>query len=915
MHRHIYLSFVLLFLLLPLTNSQPQDYYLKEYKKAEQLYFLENPTEETDQQALQLYHRVAIHLSGIKSYDSIVFDCYLKSGILQQSAGEQSEAIASFGLANAIQQNSSLSDSLRFKPYLFIGTAHYSLNNFDSAAYFFNLAEALLARYPRLGEQERLFNKKGTMYYETGNYIQSKFYFEKALSVIDTTTESKRYFLVNYKNNIASALRKLQQYREALEIYQSLLPYGIERNGLLHNMGDTYLGMGDYRKAIEYLRSTSYANEKKYNDLGFAYLKVGQLDSAETYLNKALSFSNLHQKSTTIGVTLSNLAELNVLRANVSKALQLYQLSIIQLDPDFNDERITENPKDFRGIHSYFNLFEAIAGKANAWHRLYQSNGKEADLIAAINTLEAGLRLANQTESTYESDEARLFLNERVQPAYQSLVNWYLHLFQNTHHQPWLQHAIQVSEISKAAVLQAGVQQLELKGIRGLPQELISKEKNLKGILTRTSLLMNTSEDSSQLMLLQQQLLDAEIELSKVHEQLNSQPSYTSLWNRSAVDISKIQKALSNEEAIVSFYFTGTSLVTFVVDKDSVDYSTYNGQATIIDQIKALIPAMNMEANSEEITSLSSQLYNQLFKPILPLVKQHARLIISPHNELSYLPFELLRDENGKQLLNEFAFRYTYSIAFLDRKTNSEKNSQLAAFAPFASASFPPLGLNSIPASRKEVSSLKGRIYLDSVATKQSFIELSSRSGVIHLATHAATNDSLPLESFIAFYPNKPELTSFKLFEPEIYNLDMQASRLIILSACETGRGKLIKGEGILSFSRAFSYAGCPSIITSLWKADDESTAYICTRLHHYFSKGLTKDLALQKAKLDYLDDKNIPSQFKLPRYWAHLILIGDASPVEDDIISSIKMAILLIAGIVVIVVILTATRILKRSI
>jgi CHAT domain-containing protein len=102
----------------------------------------------------------------------------------------------------------------------------------------------------------------------------------------------------------------------------------------------------------------------------------------------------------------------------------------------------------------------------------------------------------------------------------------------------------------------------------------------------------------------------------------------------------------------------------------------------------------------------------------------------------------------------------------------------------------------------------------------------------------------------------------------------------VVLSACETGKGKLIQGEGMLSLSRAFSYAGCQSIITSLWKADDQATAYIATRLHFYLSRGLDKDIALQKSKIDYLNDKEIEQRFKLPLYWANMVLVGDPSPV-----------------------------------
>jgi len=103
----------------------------------ETLYNLENPTEKTDQQALQLYQQVAKALSGKPQYDSLVFQCHLKSGILQQTANEQQSSVNLFRLAINVQKHSSLPDSLLFQPFLYIGSAHYAWNDFDSAAFFF----------------------------------------------------------------------------------------------------------------------------------------------------------------------------------------------------------------------------------------------------------------------------------------------------------------------------------------------------------------------------------------------------------------------------------------------------------------------------------------------------------------------------------------------------------------------------------------------------------------------------------------------------------------------------------------------------------------------------------------------------------------------------------------------------------
>ena len=173
------------------------------------------------------------------------------------------------------------------------------------------------------------------------------------------------------------------------------------------------------------------------------------------------------------------------------------------------------------------------------------------------------------------------------------------------------------------------------------------------------------------------------------------------------------------------------------------------------------------------------------------------------------------------------------------------------------------------------------KICQDPRRLKVQFVSLSGQYPVIHLATHAVANDSNLLGSYIEFYGLKKEAdTIHRLYEQEIYTLDLKSARLVILSACETGNGLLVNGEGIISLSRAFSYAGCKSVITSLWKADEISTTFICRRLHHYLQKGFAIDRALQQSKIDYLESNEIEDRFKNPAYWAHLVLIGDYRPV-----------------------------------
>jgi CHAT domain-containing protein len=117
-----------------------------------------------------------------------------------------------------------------------------------------------------------------------------------------------------------------------------------------------------------------------------------------------------------------------------------------------------------------------------------------------------------------------------------------------------------------------------------------------------------------------------------------------------------------------------------------------------------------------------------------------------------------------------------------------------------------------------------------------------------------------------------------RLHAYEIYNLRL-GSNLAVLSACNTGYGEINRGEGIMSLSRAFMYAGCPSIVMSLWRAKDQPTTQIITRFFEKLKDEIPKDEALRQAKLNYLQ-KADPLKAH-PANWATFVLLGNAEPVQ----------------------------------
>jgi CHAT domain-containing protein len=190
-----------------------------------------------------------------------------------------------------------------------------------------------------------------------------------------------------------------------------------------------------------------------------------------------------------------------------------------------------------------------------------------------------------------------------------------------------------------------------------------------------------------------------------------------------------------------------------------------------------------------------------------------------------------------------------------------------------------------LPASTAEINRgsklFNGKAFIREQATHENFSAVAGHTGILHLATHAFLLPDAPLESGLYFYPDDGEheiAATSQLTMFDIYNSEVGAD-LVILSACSTGDGDLTAGEGPLSLARAFSYAGSNSVVMSHWRANDASTADIVQRFLEYLVAGEPKDIALQKAKKDFLATAD--PFMAHPFFWAGVSLYGDPESMD----------------------------------
>lgn len=164
-------------------------------------------------------------------------------------------------------------------------------------------------------------------------------------------------------------------------------------------------------------------------------------------------------------------------------------------------------------------------------------------------------------------------------------------------------------------------------------------------------------------------------------------------------------------------------------------------------------------------------------------------------------------------------------------------------------------------------------------ATEDVLTQGAEQYGIVHLATHSVIDDENPMNSHLVL--SKGETHDGVLHTHEIYDLDLKA-RLAILSSCNSGVGKHETGEGVMSLAHAFAYAGCPSIVMSLWEVDDKATAPLMADFYKHLAQNQPLDQAMQQAKLEYISTHK--KQQAAPFYWAAFNTWGNVKPLEVSV-------------------------------
>lgn len=343
-----------------------------------------------------------------------------------------------------------------------------------------------------------------------------------------------------------------------------------------------------------------------------------------------------------------------------------------------------------------------------------------------------------------------------------------------------------------------------------------------------------------------------------------------------------------DHSSILQFAQANDSLISVVYQNS--EFKTYKHGS--INEASKLLQKYNNQLDKPDSNESFNQTSNEIYSFIFnKYPKLNQNLIIIPDHNLSSLNFSsLLKSASDAKsyILHDYNISYQLSAnlfkAFTERKYETKSVSTFAPIFEEKDIAYTSMtrsmneneyNFNELRFATKESSDIaelwRGK-FLE--AEKEAIFSSLENDAIFHFSGHAYTLNFDPDKSFILL--NSLNNSDSKIYASEIKKLKCN-NELIVLSACDSGRGKIIKFEGVLSQARAYFQAGAKSVVSTLWSVNDRSSSIIMTDFHKHLKAGMRKDEALRQAKLDYLEKAD--PEYQHPYYWAGFVAAGDMSP------------------------------------
>ncbi|MBN1222735.1 MAG: CHAT domain-containing protein [Candidatus Aminicenantes bacterium] len=745
---------------------------------------------------------------------------------LHKGIGDYSEAMACArqGLAIARQLGFKTGEAFHLSE---IGDIYYILGNYDKALEYNKNALAISERYISKWSREECFNTIGYVYLELNKAPEALEHFKQALEYVRTINHIREEAECLY--NIGLAHFHNNEMREAKQFFLSSLEKA-DKSGNKVIIGKNFCRLGEL-----YCRSESYAESIQYY---FRALSIG----------REMGHPNI------IWEAYAGLGRVQTLEQKLTEAVDFYKKAI-----DVIEE-----------LRSQFLVAEHRSGYFQNKIRIYEYL---VDLLYDLHVSDPSKGYDRECLFFAEKAKARAFLDD---------------------------------------LRQAGIDLSSFFHERQNEMDVLSKK--ISHLLTK---LYNSGLSGDERQSLLEEVERSEDELRNLIEFIKGgHPGYTESVGLEPLDSDAIQNSLLDEETGLISYLVGEeNIFIFFCTKENIGLHRIPCDLSrkVLSTVKNYVKLVSARGfTCTDCKEPGKKLCELLIREKSNGFNENIdKLIIVPDRELHYLPFETLvcqaaSSRNGERpayLMERYGVSYApsastlFSIITKERKHENQLD-LLAVGDPIQNDHWnrkesvksndiiheyyleEKFRIYPLKYAAKEIRAITHllkkectRLVLQKDASEEFVKSLPlDEFKIIHFATHSLLDEKNSNRSALVLNLDDDPLEDGFFQVREIYDTKLNAE-LVVLSACQTAKGKMEKGEGIQGLARAFFYAGAKSVLACLWKIDDRSTAEFMKYFYENLTDGMTKQAALIHAKMKMLD-----TEYRNPYYWASFILIGEAA-------------------------------------
>lgn len=812
----------------------------------------------------------------------------LASICLEMNESDDAISLAEAGLRLAGTYPDKITHALTADLYQVIGLSLYRNSEFTKSLDYCKEALKLYDRYgtDKSGSEQLILNTMSQLYRNIDQPEEAEKCFKRGLSLSDEPDTREKYLLyINYASFLDARGRAVEgekvledgiaYIRKAFgtDSREYCLILASRADFARKTPGEGYKALETYKSCFPYLESHPWdISMKKYIMTNYAVIlfDIGQyrkaLEVADTVINAT---------ETTAG------------------------------DSPSAEVKGSYSSDDLRVLMLRYRCLNAMANET----------GKSDMLIDAVETGREVMSLFDRQRLEMSEEESRTNLSAYSREFYTGMIDNYVKLYNQKHDQSFLEGAFEFSERSKVAGFLASMRELNAAKF-SLPGDLVNQNNEIRGkIGFYKELIINEKSkakpDTQKIATWEQVnfgLLRSRDSLIQIFEK--SYPSYYNLKFKSEVTpLDNFTNVIGRKANLLSYVLTEKKLYIFVTNRHHTEIITRDIDSSFfasLDRFRKMLSVMpgtsSVRLPFNEFMDLAFELYNILLRPAEPFLKGD-KIIISPDNILSYLPFETLITEEFRSpellyreapfALKKYRFSYIYSVTLSSETQKRSRNlsNELIAFAPtYEGMEINDSLLTLYPNLRGEIRSLPyavieaedavrqcgGKAFIGENATEAAYKSQARNYQIIHLAMHTLVNDSHPAFSKMIFSKPVEGGEDGMLNTYEVYNVPINAM-MVVLSSCNTGMGMLATGEGILSLARGFLFAGSRSVVMSMWAVEDFSASEVIKSFYKNMRSGETKSSALRSARLKFL--RSADQARSHPYYWATLVIYGDDTP------------------------------------